>query len=644
MYFSNISNPELQHLHNTLGADFSMSVNEILHKAGDVFDNKLFIVEEIISDKLYRVYPQFYCNNIISSNPNDKNLDNRCLILEKTEHETYLSFMTNKSKSNALLNTDYLNIKKIRENLSDDEFNALVYMIRRKGALTANINFEETNNIEGIYGTYTISNDDQLRNDTGFIVNDKIKNNPLAVTLQNPFFLNAHYILKFTVRSLIGANVCIEEYEDYKTVDTFEVDLIEDVPVSLDLSGYTNDSVLDFNVEVEVSFDVPEIVNGKFSLTIASDTQRIALGEEIVLTATLSGQSNVEGYNVQFFEDGNPILDGVRTTDENGVATLKYTPQSAKSYTYSCTTLGMSDYVNVIVFNKNTKCSLQISEEIIRVDNTINLTGTLVDSDDTPLTGKYVDIYRNNILMNTLQTDNNGVFRVTGVMHEVVGDYTYRAEYVGSEGYESATSNFVTVNVYKYPTTLQLSVPSTVYIPGSLIITGNLKKEGNAFANADVGLYINGHSYPGGVTDSNGNFSKTINDITSETTFAVQAEYSGTAKIASALTDTYNVTARKINVDLNLETSGYRNPSTGLMVRVDVSGVLKDEFGNPLTDTEVFVNIRDYGYKTLSTDSNGNYSYSVFKQGDAALYPQVTVRYDGDNTHKAITKTVYVGR
>ena len=70
MYFSNIGNDELQHFHGTIGADFNISLTEIL--TSDLFD-----VETIIPDKLFRVYPLFYCREILSSNPADKILDNR---------------------------------------------------------------------------------------------------------------------------------------------------------------------------------------------------------------------------------------------------------------------------------------------------------------------------------------------------------------------------------------------------------------------------------------------------------------------------------------------------------------------------------------------------------------------------------------
>ena len=45
MYFSNIANEELKHFHGIVGADFSMSLTDIL-------TSNLFKVETIIADKI----------------------------------------------------------------------------------------------------------------------------------------------------------------------------------------------------------------------------------------------------------------------------------------------------------------------------------------------------------------------------------------------------------------------------------------------------------------------------------------------------------------------------------------------------------------------------------------------------------------
>ena len=86
--------------------------------------------------------------------------------------------------------------------------------------------------------------------------------------LVNPFFLNAKYVLTFTVRSITGANVCEEGKDDFITKDTFSITLVEGSDIAIPLENYVNDSVLDFEVNVGISFDVPEIVNSNFNLNL----------------------------------------------------------------------------------------------------------------------------------------------------------------------------------------------------------------------------------------------------------------------------------------------------------------------------------------------------------------------------------------
>lgn len=399
MYFSNIINEEIQHFHKIAGADFTLSLTDIL-------TSDLFKVEPIIANKIYRIYPLFYCNQVISSNANDKVMETRCLILQKDQHETYLSFITDSSSDNIIFNEDIQNIKNIGDILTTEEFNAFVYRLRKNGTLVGSLNFEEKSSIDGVYASYVFNNvEGQLRNDKGIIVNNKIKNNPLTVKLVNPFFLNAKYTLTFTVFSISGANVCDDNKEDFISKDTFSIDLIEDTNIAIPLNDYINDSVLDFNITVNISFNVPEIVNSNFNLNLGVDDNDILIGDDINLTATLSGEDNVANYAIQFFEDS--ILIGGETTDNEGIATLSYSPSSVGNHVYSVKVLGLTSEVNVIVNKLTSSLSVNVNEESIVYGDQLNLTGTLLVNNQI-VSNLPVKLYDNNILIDTLTTDNLG--------------------------------------------------------------------------------------------------------------------------------------------------------------------------------------------------------------------------------------------
>lgn len=626
MYFSNIHNPELQHFHGTVGVDFTISLTNIL-------ESNLFEIEDL-GNNIYRVFPLFYCEKIISSNSEDKILDNRCLILIKQDNETYISFMTNKDKPNIIINDSLIPSKRKGNSLSREEFNAMVYLMRSKSTLNGQIDFEDSSIFDGVYATYELNDgDDIARNNTGFIITPEIKRNPLTIRLLDPFFLDAKYSLTCTVKSLTGANVCDNDNADFKTVDTFTVLLVKDMEVAVDVNNYNDDSVLLFTFDVMISFDVPEI-NSNFRLNLTSSSDRISLGEPIRLSATLSGEDNLEGYVVDFYEDD--ILLGQRPTDENGVAELDYTPTYSSTHNYSCNCLGMSSNVNIIVYNKNTYLLFEISSSSIRVDNTITLTGTLLDYDDNPLPNMSVKLYENNILIDDdLTTDNNGSFTKI-ITHNIVNNFDYQAEYLGSGGYVPATSEIISLEVYKYPTSISLDTSaSTVYYKPNggcnFVVSGVLNKEGEAFSGQIVKLYNGNTLIDNNLrTQSDGSFTKTIYPANTGS-YTLKAVYEGTDKIQSVTSTVKTVVVRKIKTSLTAIPS---KSTVNLGESITISGRLTDEFGNGIPNCLIRVSGTELGGYT---NNNGEYSFSYNEASKTLGSKTISVSFPG------YTRNGYIG-
>lgn len=453
MYFSNITNEELQHFHEIVGADFSMSLT-------DVLKSNLFEVEQIIENKIYRIFPFFYCKKIISSNPNDRIMNTNCLILQKNDRETYLSFITDESKHNVVFNENFHDIKGITDILTMDEFNAIVYRLRQNGSLHGDLNFEEKSSIVGTYATYQFNNvEGQLRNDSGIIVNDKVKNNPITVKLTNPFFINARYTLTFTVFSITGANVCEENKRDFISKDTFSIDLIEDSDVAISLSDYVNDSILDFDVSVSISFDVPEIVNSDFNLVLSVDKNNINIGDKITLTAKLSGKDNVGNYTVQFFEDSKLIANVL--TNKEGVANLVHTPNTLGNHLYSAKTLGLTSEVNVDVNKFKTTLSLQVNKDKIVYGDEIVLMGTLL-VDNKPINDLPIKIYNNNNLIDTLKTNEMGLIRFASSKLNT-GNNNLKLVYDGSSIHTPCSASVMVVVAIPTQIKMEYATPAPIY-------------------------------------------------------------------------------------------------------------------------------------------------------------------------------------
>ena len=495
MYFSNIGDAELQYFHKTIGADFSMSLTQIL-------SSNLFKVETIVTDSLYRVYPLFYCGEIISSNTNDKILDNRCLILMKQEHETYLSFMTDENKSNSVLRREALNTYGIGDSLSIDEFNALVYTLRSKSTLSGAINFKEDVTITGIYGEYQFNNvDGRLRNDNGLIVNNDIKNNLVTVKLVNPFFINAKYVLNFTVRSLTGVNVCDGDSEDYITEDTFNVELIEGVEIPLPLSDYVNDSIVDFDVSVAISFDVPEIINGDYELTLNIPSEAY-YNDSVTVMAKLSSSSHeIAGHTVTFKSEGNTTVTAV--TNNNGECSVTMT---VKDGVFNITTLGLSATKSLTVKPVTPVLTGNFSPTRLNYGETVTVTGNI------SLPNSVLNLLVDNSTIATVTANASGNYNYTFTALNT-GTHNLAVEYIGSGYYTDATVN-QSVVVNKLDTNLTLTVETDSYVGSQAVLTGVLTANGNRIANAIVSLYDGDDSITDTRTNSAGEYEFIENNIT----------------------------------------------------------------------------------------------------------------------------------
>ena len=385
-----------------------------------------------------------------------------------------------------------------------DEFNAMVYMFRSKNTLDGMINFEDSAVFNGVYATYELDkNDDIARNDIGFIITPELKRNPLTIKLVNPFFLNARYVLSCTVRSLVGANIFDEDNNDYNTVDNFTVELVEGVPVGLDLSSYTNDSILDFSMAVSISFDVPEIVTREFRLELSSNATEIKYGERITLTASLINEDNIQGYFVEFFEDNVSISKGV--TDENGMCVLSYAPLAGNHiYTVKC--LGLTDTINVTTNMLTTKMNISLSESTINYGETLIIDGILL-IDNKPVENLNVNLYDNNNLITVLTTDNNGNVSYSSDNWSG-GNHNFSLVYDGTANHTG--SNASASIIVKLDVILQIYSHSTYIRAGETYnITGILTDENNnLLPNRTLELRYNGRTYgtDSVTTDENGKF------------------------------------------------------------------------------------------------------------------------------------------
>ena len=203
--------------------------------------------------------------------------------------------------------------------------------------------------LTGLYGDYHFINSHRLNNNRGLIINESLKQNPLKVKLVNPYFRFANYNLTFTVMSITGANIFEDDIVNNITTDSFTVLLEKNKEVIVDVSKYTNDSILFFNVDASIDFNRHEIIYPP-SLRLASNKESIKLNESITLTCKYTDDENkpVTGALITFKESNTSI--GTSITNNEGIATITYVPQGFNdcSFIASCNDI-LSNTVTVDV-------------------------------------------------------------------------------------------------------------------------------------------------------------------------------------------------------------------------------------------------------------------------------------------------------
>lgn len=257
MYFTNINNPELNKYHGTLIKNFTITLTDILHKTNGEYDNKLFKIEEIITDKIYKIYPIFNTKEITSSNPSDKILENRCIIAQKQTKETRITFRSDNGTVYDYV--DYGSYYNIGDSLTTAQFNAIVQLIRNNITLTDYIRVKN-GTINGEYGKYTFDIDSTTIVDNGILITDETLSNLGTVELTDPELSYSTYTLYLTVYSMENANIMTDETTSDITTTTLEIELIEDTEVNIPFNTLDKSTIVGFDARIDIKQDKPIII------------------------------------------------------------------------------------------------------------------------------------------------------------------------------------------------------------------------------------------------------------------------------------------------------------------------------------------------------------------------------------------------
>jgi len=433
MYFTDITNPELQYFHGLNVKNINLSLTEIL-------SSDLFIVETIITDSIYRIYPLFYCKKITSSNNDDKILENKCIIANKNTEETYYDFVSDDDEFIRLIKlTGY---KQIEDTLTVNEFNALVYRLKQNYPFKEEIQINNST-VHGKYADYLFNLESTTIVDNGILITNETLTNIGTITLINPRFRNSTYTIKMKVYSISDVNVCTDASTDNITVTPLTITLQYGTPVNIPFETLNLDHVIGFDATVNIVHD-QHIIKVNESLILSSNISNLTIGETAILTATYLDETGIPVDNQEIrFYDGETLL-GSSNTNEYGVATFNFISNVSGNHNITCKNPNdlTSNTVSLIVSKKIPVLTLSASRRgaglnIIDIAASIKYEGVGISG----VTLQVLDS-SDNVIVSTL-TNSSG--EISDMITSYAG-YTLRAYYAGDATYNSAYSSPVTVN------------------------------------------------------------------------------------------------------------------------------------------------------------------------------------------------------
>ena len=296
MYYSDITNSELQYFRNRPVHNFSI-------KLSDLLTSPLFQVEEIITDSIYRVYPLFYTNEITSTNSNDKILDNKCIICQKQVDETFLTFKSNNDE--VVDYSEYGTYYAIEDSLTTAQFNAFISLLRQN--IKHNDNIRLSDSVTGLYGNYEFDLTDTTVLDNGIVVTDETITAEPKVRLTDKVFNGSKYILQLSVLHYTGVNILDDTTEDFKVVDTLEITLENDEWVTIPVEQLEQGYIIDLDAVIVIDHTAPIIQDYPQVIHLTADTDIIQTNEELDLTATVKDSiKGLNGQTVYFYEEYEP--------------------------------------------------------------------------------------------------------------------------------------------------------------------------------------------------------------------------------------------------------------------------------------------------------------------------------------------------
>ena len=288
----------------------------------------------------------------------------------------------------------------------------------------------------------------------------------------------------------------------------------------------------------------------------------------------------------------------------------------------------------------STILTLSTNKSTYTIGETIEVTGSLTDDEETGLTGKSIKIYVNNTLVDTVTTQgNNGSFSKS-ITANISGEVSIKAVFEGDEDYYSNNA-IETITVNKKTATITFAASKASYDLGETIsLSGTLKSGNTNIGSASVKIYDGDSLLDTVSTNASGAFSKSISAsaVASKTYKAV---YEGDNTYTSVTSSDVSVSIVKRTPTISLATSSASVSAGGSYT---LSGAL---LYNSSGVGSASIKIYDGAtlIDTVTTGNDGTFTKS-FTNAPVASHTYKAV-YDGDSTYNNVQSsnvTVDVGK
>ena len=441
-------------------------------------------------------------------------------------------------------------------------------------------------------------------------------------------------------------NVVINRFSTVIKADNVDAFVSDDLSLLVNLTddenapmaGYVvylkeNGNVLDnltTNSSGQVSFSLSDISAGSHILSVEFSGNRIYEGSAAQVTVAIDKYNSVikaqdvEGYTYQDINlivnltDGdNKVMAGyVVYLKENGVVLDNLTTDDNGQVSFLLNGLSEGSHVLYVEFMESRfyrGSSMQVSavinkfNSVIKADDItayaiedINLLVNLTDGDNKPMAGCVVYLKENGAVIANLTTDNAGQvrFSLNGLS---AGRHNLYVEYLESMLYKGSSKQVLVV-INRMASSISAD-NIVAYAIDDIKLIVNLTYGGNAAIDGEV-VYLkeNGAVIANLTTDKSGQVIFSLNDLPAGShmlyiEFTGNRYYESSGKYVSVVINKVNTIIRAADV------VAFRNEGK-------VIANLTDQWGNPLSDAQVYLNLAYFKNRMLTPIGNGQYEFT----------------------------------